>query len=30
MRAAESKLARSFFAPGGDIDHAEVVTLSNW
>jgi spectinomycin phosphotransferase len=30
MRAAESKLARSFFAPGSDIDHAEVVTLPDW
>jgi spectinomycin phosphotransferase len=29
MRAEESKLARSFFAPGGDIDHAEVVVLPN-
>ena len=29
MRAEESRLARSFFAPGGDIDHAEVVTLPN-
>jgi spectinomycin phosphotransferase len=29
MRAAESRLARSFFAPGGDIDHAEAVTLPN-
>lgn len=27
MRAEESQLARSFFAPGGDIDRAEVVTL---
>jgi spectinomycin phosphotransferase len=27
MRAEESRLARSFFAPGGDIDHAEVVAL---
>jgi spectinomycin phosphotransferase len=27
MRAEESRLARSFFAPGGDIDHAEAVTL---
>jgi spectinomycin phosphotransferase len=27
MRAEESRLARSFFAPGGDIDYAEVVTL---
>jgi spectinomycin phosphotransferase len=29
MRAEESRLARSFFAPGGDIDHAEVVNLPN-
>jgi spectinomycin phosphotransferase len=29
MRAEESRLARSFFAPGGDIDHAEAVSLSN-
>jgi spectinomycin phosphotransferase len=29
MRVEESRLARSFFAPGGDIDHAEVVSLSN-
>jgi spectinomycin phosphotransferase len=29
MRAEESRLARSFFAPGADIDHAEVVTLPN-
>jgi spectinomycin phosphotransferase len=29
MRAEESRLARSFFAPGGDIDHAEEVTLPN-
>jgi spectinomycin phosphotransferase len=29
MRAEESRLARSFFAPGGDIDHAEAVTLPN-
>jgi spectinomycin phosphotransferase len=29
MRAEESRLARSFFAPGGDIDHAEVITLPN-
>jgi len=29
MRVEESRLARSFFAPGGDIDHAEVVTLPN-
>jgi hypothetical protein len=27
MRAEESQLARSFFAPGGDIDYAETVTL---
>jgi spectinomycin phosphotransferase len=27
MQAEESRLARSFFAPGGDIDHAEVVTV---
>jgi spectinomycin phosphotransferase len=27
MRAEESRLARSFFAPGGDIDRAEVVNL---
>jgi spectinomycin phosphotransferase len=27
MRAQESQLAQSFFAPGGDIDHAEAVTL---
>jgi len=27
LRAEESRLARSFFAPGGDIDHAEAVTL---
>src|SRR5918998_2311062 len=27
MRAEESRLARGFFAPGGDIDHAETVTL---
>jgi spectinomycin phosphotransferase len=26
MRAEESRLARSFFAPGGDLDHAEAVT----
>jgi spectinomycin phosphotransferase len=29
MRAEESRLARSFFAPGGDIDHAEEVILPN-
>jgi spectinomycin phosphotransferase len=29
MRAEESRLAMSFFAPGGDIDHAEAVTLPN-
>ena len=29
MRAEESRLARSFFAPGGDINHAEAVTLPN-
>jgi spectinomycin phosphotransferase len=29
MRASESRLARSFFAPGGDIDRAEVVALVN-
>ena len=29
MRAEELRLARSFFAPGGDIDHAEVVILPN-
>jgi spectinomycin phosphotransferase len=29
MRAEESRLARSFFASGGDIDHAEAVTLPN-
>jgi spectinomycin phosphotransferase len=29
MRAEESRLARSFFAPGGDIDHAEAVILPN-
>jgi spectinomycin phosphotransferase len=29
MRAEESRLARSFFAPGGDFDHAEVVNLPN-
>ena len=29
MRTEESRLARSFFAPGGDIDHAEAVTLPN-
>jgi spectinomycin phosphotransferase len=29
MRAEESRLAQSFFAPGGDIDHAEAVTLPN-
>jgi hypothetical protein len=27
MRAEESQLAQSLFAPGGDIDHAETVTL---
>ena len=27
MRAQESQLAQSFFTPGGDIDHAEAVTL---
>jgi spectinomycin phosphotransferase len=27
MRAEESQLAQSFFAPGGDIDYAETVTL---
>jgi len=30
MRAEESRLARSFFAPGGDIDHAEAVTLPSF
>jgi hypothetical protein len=30
LRAEESRLARSFFAPGGDIDHAEAVTLRNF
>ena len=30
MRAAEARLARNFFTPGADIDHAEVVTLPNW
>jgi spectinomycin phosphotransferase len=29
MRAEESRLARSFFAPGADIDHAEAVSLPN-
>jgi spectinomycin phosphotransferase len=29
MRAEESRLARSFFAPGADIDHAEAVILPN-
>jgi spectinomycin phosphotransferase len=29
LRADESRLARSFFAPGGDIDHAEEVILPN-
>ncbi|HEX5991608.1 MAG TPA: phosphotransferase [Thermomicrobiales bacterium] len=29
MRVQESQLAQSFFAPGGDIDHAEAVTLPN-
>jgi spectinomycin phosphotransferase len=29
MRASESRLARSFFAPGNDIDRAEAVTLPN-
>jgi hypothetical protein len=29
MRTEESWLAKSFFAPGGDIDHAEAVTLPN-
>jgi spectinomycin phosphotransferase len=29
MREEESRLAMSFFAPGGDIDHAEVITLPN-
>jgi spectinomycin phosphotransferase len=29
MRAEESQLAQSFFAPGGDIDYAETVTLTN-
>jgi spectinomycin phosphotransferase len=29
MRAEEYRLARSFFAPGGDIDHAEAVNLPN-
>jgi spectinomycin phosphotransferase len=29
LRAEESLLARSFFAPGGDIDHAEAVALPN-
>ena len=27
LRADEAQLARSFFAPGGDVDHAEAVTL---
>ena len=30
MRVEESRLARSFFSPGGDIDHAEAVTLPNF
>ena len=29
MRAEEFRLAKSFFAPGGDIDHAEALTLPN-
>jgi len=29
MRAEESRLARSFVAPGADIDHAEAVSLPN-
>jgi spectinomycin phosphotransferase len=29
MRAQESRLARSFFAPGADIDRAEAVSLPN-
>ena len=29
MRAQESQLARSFFAPDADIDHAEAVSLPN-
>jgi len=29
MRAEESRLARSFFTPGGDIDHAEAENLPN-
>ncbi len=29
LRSDESRLARSFFAPGGDIDHAEAVVLPN-
>ena len=29
MRAEESRLARSFFAPGADVDHAEAVSLPN-
>jgi spectinomycin phosphotransferase len=29
MRTEESRLARSFFASGGDIDHAEAVNLPN-
>jgi spectinomycin phosphotransferase len=29
LRTDESRLARSFFAPGGDIDHAEAVILPN-
>ena len=30
MRADESQLVRSFFAPSGDIDHAEAVTLPSF
>ena len=30
MRAEESRRTMSFFAPGGDIDHAEAVILPNW
>jgi spectinomycin phosphotransferase len=29
MRAEEFRLARSYFAPGGDIDRAELVSLPN-
>jgi spectinomycin phosphotransferase len=29
LRADQSRLAMRFFAPGGDIDHAEAVTLRN-